>query len=306
MVLSSADIRLYNEEMEHLWIALALVSAFALATSDALTKKALALHNEYLIAWLRLVLTLPVLFVTLLFIPVPPLDASFFRAFFAALPLEIASVILYVKALKLSPLSLTLPFLSLTPVFLIVLPRIVLGEEVSALGAFGILCIAAGGYLLNIRDVRKGILEPVYAIARERGVVCMIIVAVIYSFTSTLGKMAIVHSSALFFAVTYFTALVIAFTPVALYKGRSELRGIIGSGAITASVLPGLFYAAMIISHMIAMSLTQVAYMISVKRLSLIFGVIYGYVLFRESGIRERLAGTALMIAGFALIILFH
>ncbi|MCK7510529.1 MAG: hypothetical protein MZV70_45055 [Desulfobacterales bacterium] len=62
----------------------------------------------------------------------------------------------------------------------------------------------------------------------------------------------------------------------------------------------------MIISHMIAMSLTQVAYMISVKRLSLIFGVIYGYVLFRESGIRERLAGTALMIAGFALIILFH
>jgi hypothetical protein len=42
------------------------------------------------------------------------LDSDFYKAFIIALPLEIITVILYIKALKLSPLSLTL-LLSLTP-----------------------------------------------------------------------------------------------------------------------------------------------------------------------------------------------
>jgi len=57
---------------------------------------------------------------------------------------------------------------------------------------------------------------------------------------------------------------------------------------------------------MIAISLTQVAYMISVKRLSLLMGVLYGYILFKETNIKERFAGTLLMIIGFAMIILFQ
>ena len=112
--------------METLWVLFALVSAFSLATSDALTKKALPLHNEYLIAWLRLLLSLPILLLSLLFIDLPSPDDDFFRAFLSALPLEILAIILYIKALKVSPLSLTLPFLSLTPIFLTVIPYLIL------------------------------------------------------------------------------------------------------------------------------------------------------------------------------------
>jgi len=57
---------------------------------------------------------------------------------------------------------------------------------------------------------------------------------------------------------------------------------------------------------MIAISLTQVAYMISIKRLSLLMGVLFGYLFFKETNIRERFVGTLLMIIGFALIVLFH
>lgn len=283
-----------------------IISAFSLATSDALTKKALSVHNEYLIAWLRLVLSLPVLFIVLLFVDVPSLDGSFYRAFLFSLPLEILAMILYVKALKISPLSLTLPFLSLTPIFLIVIPYLILGEKVSPAGGAGVLLIAAGGYMLNIGEFRKGILEPFSAIRREKGSVIMVEVAFIYAFTSSLGKMAIEHSSPLFFGATYFAALVVVLTPAALYKGRDELSAVFRSGAFKSSILPGVFYSVMIISHMIAISMTKVAYMISVKRLSLLIGVFYGYLLFRETGIRGRLFGTALMITGFVLITLYH
>src|SRR6266498_1188394 len=104
--------------MEMQWIILTVVSAFSLATSDALTKKALSVHNEYLIAWLRLLLSLPILALSLFFVEIPDLSGGFYKAFVLALPLEILAMILYVKSLKVSPMSLTLPFLSLTPVFL--------------------------------------------------------------------------------------------------------------------------------------------------------------------------------------------
>jgi drug/metabolite transporter (DMT)-like permease len=290
--------------MENFWVLFALISAFMLATSDALTKKALTIHNEYLIAWLRLLLSLPFLFIALMFVPVPSLDSDFYKAFVLALPLEIIAVIFYTKALKVSPLSLTLPFLSLTPIFLIAVPYILFGEKVSIAGAIGVLLIAGGGYALNIKEFKKGVLEPFIAIKNEKGSIFMIIVALIYAFTSSLGKMAIEHSSAVFFGVAYIAALVILFAPLALYNGRDELKLIFKNGALKSSILPGLFSSLMIITHMIAMSMTKVAYMVSVKRLSLLIGVFYGFVLFKEKGMKERLAGAILMISGFVVIVL--
>jgi drug/metabolite transporter (DMT)-like permease len=285
--------------MDYTWVFLSLTAAFTLATSDALTKKALTSHNEYIVAWLRLIFSLPLLLIIFfLFIPVPRLDNEFYTAFFLSLPLEILSIVLYIKALRLSPLSLTLPFLALTPVFLIFVSYVMLGEKVSFWGAMGILFIAAGSYTLHISKIKEGIFEPLRAITKERGSVLMIGVALIYSFTSSLGKMAIEHSSPLFFGITYFSALALFFTPIAIYKGE-KIRG----RAVLSVLLPGVFYSLMVVSHMIAISLAKVAYVISVKRMSLIIGVFYGYLFFKEKNIRERLTGSLLMVIGFIIVV---
>jgi uncharacterized membrane protein len=292
--------------MGYPWIVWALLSAFMTASNDALTKKVLVTHNEYLIAWLRLLWALPFLCASFVFIPIPALDSIFFLAFIAALPLEVTATVLYVKALKASPLSLTVPFLSLTPIFLIVVPYLIIGETISFPGVAGVLMIAIGGYTLNIKEATKGFLAPLMAIGKERGSLYMIIVALIYSVTATLGKLAIQHSSPLFFGIVYYSALAGAMTPLALFK-NCEKEGVMPCrDAVRASILPGFCHATSIGAHMIAISLTQVAYMISVKRLSLLIGVVFGYLFFKEANIRERLFGTLLMIIGFALIVLFH
>jgi uncharacterized membrane protein len=54
---------------------------------------------------------------------------------------------------------------------------------------------------------------------------------------------------------------------------------------------------------MTALNLTKVAYMISVKRISLVIGVFYGYFFFRETNIGERALGALLMLTGFILIV---
>ena len=112
----------------------------------------------------------------------------------------------------------------------------------------------------------------------------MIGVALLYSVTSTLGKEAVAASSPVFFAALYFPALALVLTPVAFRRGGREVRGMLRSGVLKAALWPAVFYAVMVIAHMTAIGMTQVAYMISVKRLSLLMGVLYGYFLFGEAG----------------------
>lgn len=291
--------------MEHLWVVLSVVSAFSLATSDACAKKAVEQGNEYLVAWLRLVFTLPVLLPALILAPVPRIGNDFLSAFLTALPVELVTIVLYIKALKASPLNLTLPFLALTPVFLIFNSYVILGEEVSLSGAAGILLIASGSYTLHIHEIRKGLFEPFRAIAREKGSVYMIIVAFLYSITSSYGKLAIENSTPLFFGSTYFLAVTLVFTPVGLWKGRAASSGFLRDmrKGLPLLISSGLFYAVMVVTHMEAMKLAKVAYMISLKRLSLLIGVVYGAYFFREERLGSRAIGALIMFAGFVMIV---
>lgn len=285
-----------------MWIIYALLTAFLLATSDALTKRILASRDEYLVAWARLLFATPVLLISLIFIEIPRLDKTFWIATLTALPLEIVAIILYIKALKTSPLSLTIPFLALTPLFLILISYLILGEKVSMGGALGILMLTIGGYTLNFHKIKYAFTEPLKAMFKERGSLMMIIVAFIFSITSSLGKMAIGHSSPIFFGSIYFILVTILFTPIAIVKNKSRIT--ITKKDIVSLLLIGITYSLMIIFHMLAISLTKVAYMIAVKRMSLIFSIIYGYIFFKEEKISERLLGGIMMLIGVALIVL--
>ena len=54
--------------------------------------------------------------------------------------------------------------------------------------------------------------------------------------------------------------------------------------------------------HAFAISLTRAAYMISVKRFSVVLGLIYGGVIFKEKNIAVRSIGTLLRVADAVLI----
>jgi len=284
------------------WIFYAFLTAFSLATADALSKRAMIKENEYVIAWVRDGYALPFLLIAFIFTPVPHLDRIFWITLITLLPLELTALLLYAKAIKISPLSLTIPFMALSPVFIIFVAFIFLGEWPNLYGFIGILLITGGAYILNISATSEGFLGPIKAIGREKGSVLMIIVALIYSITSTLGKVAVEHSSPVFFGIFYPFTITFSLSIFLAVKGL--LPKVFSK---PSTFLPiGFFTAMMVISHFIAISMTDVAYMISVKRTSMIFSVIYGKILFGEIKIRERLAGVLLMACGVALISLFE
>jgi len=283
------------------WVLFALTTAFALSTADALSKRALRHTDDLVMVWVREGYAPPFLALAFLFVPVPKLDAVFWFTVAGLVPLEIIALILYIKAIRLSPLSLTVPFLAMSPVFIIFIAFAFLGELPDRSGVIGILLITAGAYMLNASASTQGILGPIRAILKEPGSILMLVVAVIYSVTSTLGKVAVQHSSPIFFGFFYPFTLTVVLT---IFLGAKGKLGHVFSKPATFIPI-GLCTAAMIISHFIAISMTQVAYMIAVKRTSLVFSVIYGWLLFKEEKIKERLIGSGLMLAGVVMILVF-
>jgi drug/metabolite transporter (DMT)-like permease len=188
-------------------------------------------------------------------------------------------------------------------VFLIFTSFVMLGEFPDRSGMAGIFLIATGAYLLNLNSHEKGPLAPFKAIAKEKGALLIITVAFIYSISSNLGKIAVLHSSPIFFAVIYTVLLSVFILPFIVIRKRDSISAIRARPALF--LLIGFIFAIMVAAHFSALKLTEVSYMISVKRTSLIFSVIYGWLIFKEEHIRERFLGSVVMVAGVVLITLF-
>jgi len=282
------------------WLPLGLGSALATALADLVTKRSFGDLSPYTMALATWLFALPFLALTGLLLHWPPLDPIFWLAVAAALPLECLAAVLYMRVLKTCHLSLCIPFLAFTPVFMILTGWLILGEALGLAGWAGLGLIAAGSYILGLGSLRFTWWEPLAALAREPGARLMLMVAALYSLTAALGKLAILHSAPAFFGVFYpmvFSGILVAGYP--LSRAR-EARAL--SARTKWGLLLGLAMTGSIMCHVFGMALAPAAYLIGVKRLSILFSVILGGLLLRERPILPRILAAVLMVAGVVLI----
>jgi drug/metabolite transporter (DMT)-like permease len=143
-------------------------------------------------------------------------------------------------------------------------------------------------------------LTPFRAIVRERGSRLMLGVAALYSLTSVMGKGALQYVTPGFFGPFYFVLLGAVAT--LLFASRDVRTWRVLGRHPWAHLLVGLFMGAMVVAHFYAIAHIEAAYMIAVKRTSLLFGMLYGAWLFGETGLKRNFAAGTLMIAGVTLI----
>ena len=288
-----------------LWLPLGLGAALGDSGADVVTKRSFSHLPPYGMALARLFAAVPFLGLAALFLRVPPLTPTFWLIVAAMLPLEVTAMLLYMRALKVCHLSLCIPFLAFTPVFLILTGWLVLGEGLSPWGVGGTLMIAAGSYLLGLgvgTAGRVGFFALLRALAREMGARLMLIVAAIYSCTAALFKLAILHSDPVFFGVTYPLAFIVVMT-LALPWSRVRL-----GPAVKAHygwwLVMGFSFALSSLSLAGGMELAPATYLIAVKRMSVLLSVTLGGLWLKERPLLPRLGGAGLMCAGMVLIAL--
>jgi len=283
-----------------MWYLISILSGFFFASADALSKREAQRTPAIVLAWVREFYALPFLLPLLFFIEIPELEPGFWSAMAILVFLDIITTFLYMRAIQIAPLSLTIPYLGLTPIFLLLVPVIVLGETLSLIGIAGIILVSVGTYMLQIDRAKYGLFEPWLAIFKNRGSLYMLIVAMLYSITATYGKLAIIKSSPLFMTIIYFALLALSFTIILMVTQLRKMKILFEHPIPKLSI--GLAMALMAVTHFTAIGMIQVAYMISIKRLSLLFAIIYGAVLFKEKNIKERLLGGMIILAGASCI----
>lgn len=285
------------------WFLLSLYTAFALATEAALLKRWFSDLGPWDMCAIPFFYSLPLYAIGLAFVEIPVLQPGYWPIFAWILPLTMIAVIFHFRAIYSSPLSLTMPFLAFTPVFVIITGHVLLGETLGIQGIGGILLVVAGGYVLNLDSTSSGWLAPIKAIGNEPGSLYMLVAASLYGLCAVGGKMLVLRSSPWFAGIFFFLIFDIALVGMLLLTRRTTLKQLCrkpGKG-----IVAGVVVVTEIIAHHLAISLVHAAYMVAIKRLAGIFAVGYGWLWFREANIRCRLLGTAIMTAGAMCIAAF-
>lgn len=288
------------------WLPLVLISAVCLAAADALTKKYFSDGDGLDLVALRFIVPGVLMIPLAWWYPMPPAPVEFWGLCAVLVPLELFAMLLYMIAIRDSPLYLTLPYMAFTPVFTVLSGYLVLQETVSGPGFAGILLVVFGAYLLNLNHFNakgwRGWVAPLRAIVHERGSRLMLIAAAIYSVTTVLGKKAMGYVTPMSFGAFYFVLIGGVMLLFMLVHRPGQLRGLTRR-PMAAGVI-GVMMAVMVVTHFLSIALVEAAYMIAVKRSSLLFGIIFGAILFRERHLARHFIAGGLMVAGVALIVI--
>jgi drug/metabolite transporter (DMT)-like permease len=281
------------------WFAISVACALCTACCDALSKRAMQDSDEWFtgtaVLGIASLLLMPVFFAC----AEAPFSAELVSLLVITLPLEILAYYLFLSALKSAPISLTLPLLAFTPVLTIATGALIVGESVSVHAAAGISLITAGAYVLNGNLVNQSFFAPVRAIVSNPGSRRMLAVAVLWSITSALGKRGVLMYDPIAFGCIILFGDVAAFSLISLYRAcTGPVCPMPNARALGLFALAGTLMAAAEVTHFLAMSMAPAAYMIAVKRLSLVFGVLMGWMFFNERNIRFRLIGASVMVSG--------
>jgi drug/metabolite transporter (DMT)-like permease len=210
--------------------------------------------------------------------------------------------VLYFRALQISPLSLCIPFLAFTPIFLIPTGLIMLGELPPAAKLLGVVLVVFGSVLMHRRLFAVRWTAPFKAIVQERGSRYMLIVAFIFSVTNPLEKKLVLMSDVYTQAFGFGIGLVVFFFVLTL--ARHEDFGAALRGNVAWLSAAGVMDGVSLLLQFASYHYIDVVISISIKRAGIVLSVFFGWLFFRERGIPDKVIASSVMLVGVLIIYL--
>lgn len=285
-----------------MWIFFAVLNPIVDASRNVFSKKASLRVDSLVISWISNLIPLLIFLPTIFFIELK-INQQFIISVLVSGLINTAATILYHRAISKGDISEVVPMLSFTPLFLLAISPFIVGEIPSYKGLFGIMLIVLGSYMLNVNFKQQGFLQPLKSLAKNKATRYMLIVAFIWSISANFDKKGIESSSILQYIFFINGFVTIGTTIFLISKGKFSLQSILMEKKNLVFV--GLLTSAGYFAHMTALSMTLVAYVISLKRTSGMISVVLGYIFLNEQNLRERLIGSVIMFIGVLFIVLF-
>ncbi len=226
---------------------------------------------------------------------------------------NVAANLGFLHAMRLSGLGATIPLLSLTPVFASLLSIPLLGQLPTDRQWLGVLLVVGGALQLQAAGGETGEgsrglgswrrLSP-RVLLRERGGLWMMLVALLWSLTLPLDKLAIDASAPPFHGLILHIGVLLGALPLLAFgenrKGLTEVRA--NLPLIALAVLCG---AAALGLQLLALESVLAGLVETLKRgLGSVAALVFGARFFGESLDRWKVVGVAMMALGVAAILI--
>ncbi|MEO1375703.1 MAG: EamA family transporter [Cyanobacteria bacterium J06635_10] len=284
------------------WFLFAISTAFLESLRDIFNKKTINLVDEYISTFSLNLFTAICSLPLLLFNDIPTLGNNFWYAVIAIGICNTTAYLLFFKAIKASDLSIVAPITTLSPILLLITSPFIVGEFPNAIGILGIFIIVIGAYVLKFQDKSRGYLFPLKSLFSETGPKLMFGVVLVWSISANVDKIGVQNSSPIMWAIAGHLSVAIFCLPILFIKSKPNIQNIKSCGRNL--ILIGFINALAIVCQMTALQLALVSFVIAVKRTSALFNVLWGWLIFKEKGIKERIAGSMIMILGVVVITL--
>jgi len=286
-------------------IAIMVGSSLSWAALDALRKVLVAHVRPIPLSVLLTLGQLPLFLAWLAVSHDTRLDPAYAWPGTASVAINLTAFVLFLRAVEISPLSVTIPVLSFTPVFSALFAAILLREVPGLQQAIGMLLVVAGALLLNVRrEDHATPLGVLGAFGRERGSLLMLGVALLWSLGASIDKLALSHAGAPVHALVQSGGIGVIL--ILYMASRRELHKLKAIRSVRVAYLAALVAAGLALAlQFLALRLVLVSFVETVKRgIGMAFAVVNGALLFGEPLTMPKLAAILTMTIGVALILI--
>jgi uncharacterized membrane protein len=226
--------------------------------------------------------------------------------FLALLALDVALITivmwLYFRALQISPLSMCIPFLAFTPVFLIPTTYVMLGQKPQPIKLLGVALIVVGSLVMHRQLFAVGWLAPVKAVIEYKGSRYMLLVAFIFSLTNPLDKKLVDMSDVYTESCAYGLGLCLSF--FLLTRRQKCDFSVAARGNFRWIALAGLCDAVSLLFQLASYTYLAVVITVSIKRAGIVLAVLAGWLFFREREITDKVIAASVMFCGVLILYL--
>lgn len=285
-------------------IFLALVIGILWSFFDFIRKQSLKFLNE------NEVLTVVILSQAILFSVLLPfsdftIDSNYYYIYYIPLiTLGLLAFYLFLKVLKNSEISLTIPLLSFTPLFSSLYAFFILNETLSHMNYIGILIIVLGSLLLYSKTFSfKDIFASPIALYKNHNAKLMLLVALIWSLTPVLDKKCLQFTDVYLHGyLQSFGWLIII--PYFFLNKKISLSNLINKN--TKHLIAGIAIIGSVVSltQLIALTYNMVPILESFKRsIGIILSLVFGYYFFKEKVNFKKTISVFIIVSGLYLLI---
>lgn len=287
-----------------MWFILSLWWAITQSLNFALTKRILKKANEYTTGMWLYFISFIITFILSATIWFPNFGENFIYYVLILGIVNWAAALLNLKALQICDLSLAVPIISFSPIFSIFISYFMFWEIPSIYWTFWILLVVWWSYLLNFSRKNKNILEPFKLLFTNRWTLLMLMVAFLFSITMNLFKLVVINSDFLIGPSICYFIMWIMFMIANYFLPNNNINFLKKNwlGVLSISLL--MLSSDILIS--MALKMQFVTYVMSIKRLSILFSVLIGIFFFKEWSIKKRIIASIVMLSWVITILFFQ